>query len=345
MKEERNASDLDNLTLKDLFDLDFLQRFQDDFSKCLGVASITQDIHGNNVTKPSGFTEFCMDFNHGTPEGNRRCHECDIKGAEESFRTKKPSVYHCHAGLIDFAAPIMLGDRQIGTVFGGQVLTEEPDEAKFRRIAVEIGVDPDKYCQALRKIRAVPEENIQAGARLLYDMTGMLSKIGYEKYRLKKTTSVFYEHLTQIAAAMEQLAASAMDVTENENKLYREIKEVHSVSLQINDVLGFIKQIAEETKMLGLNAAIEAARAGDAGRGFGVVAQEIRKLSDESKQTVQTIREFTSHIEESVDKTLQSSEGTLKTAEQQAAVIKEINASITEITNLAEELNKMAEEL
>ncbi|MEN6460707.1 MAG: PocR ligand-binding domain-containing protein, partial [Syntrophomonas sp.] len=315
---EQKLAELESVELQDLIDLEFLQKFQDSFSRSIGVASITQDIHGNSVTSPSGFTEFCMQLTHGTPEGNRRCHECDIKGAEESVRTRKPTLYHCHAGLIDFAAPIMVGDKQIGTIFGGQILTETPDENKFRRIAGEIGVDPDKYWNSVKQIRVVPEESVQAGANLLFLVAGTLSKMGFEKHKLKKMTGIFYEHLTQIAAAMEQLAASAMEVTENENVLFKEINEVHGVSLQIDDVLAFIKQIAEETKMLGLNAAIEAARAGDAGRGFGVVAEEIRKLSDESKQTVNTIREFTLRIEESVGNTLKTSEGTLRTAEQQA---------------------------
>jgi methyl-accepting chemotaxis protein len=55
--------------------------------------------------------------------------------------------------------------------------------------------------------------------------------------------------------------------------------------------------MADETQMSGLNAAIEAARAGDAGRGFGVVAEEIRKLSDQSKQTAEQIRQLTKTIE------------------------------------------------
>lgn len=57
------------------------------------------------------------------------------------------------------------------------------------------------------------------------------------------------------------------------------------------------ENMADETQMSGLNAAIEAARAGDAGRDFGVVAEEIRKLSDQSKQTAEQIRQLTKTIE------------------------------------------------
>ena len=60
--------------------------------------------------------------------------------------------------------------------------------------------------------------------------------------------------------------------------------------------MGFIKQIADETKMLGLNAAIEAARAGTQAGDSGVVAEEIRKLSDDSRQTVVKIRDYTQRL-------------------------------------------------
>jgi methyl-accepting chemotaxis protein len=82
--------------------------------------------------------------------------------------------------------------------------------------------------------------------------------------------------------------------------------------------LELIKNIADQTKMLGLNAAIEAARAGDAGRGFGVVAEEIRKLSDESRQTVNQIRDFSEQIREKVAGAQKLSQITLKASEEQA---------------------------
>lgn len=73
------------------------------------------------------------------------------------------------------------------------------------------------------------------------------------------------------------------------------------LSERINEVLGFIKQIADETKMLGLNAAIEAARAGDAGRGFGVVAEEVRQLADQSSNAAQDIARLITGIQQQVE--------------------------------------------
>lgn len=151
--------------------------------------------------------------------------------------------------------------------------------------------------------------------------------------------------LSGISAAIEELAAAASQIHENEKALNLDIKEIINLSDAINQISVFIKEIADETKMLGLNAAIEAARAGEAGRGFGVVAEEIRKLSEESKSTVPKIKELTDNIKNTVDKVITQSNSSLSSSQEQAAASEEITASIEEITSMAEELNRVSKQL
>jgi hypothetical protein len=150
------------------------------------------------------------------------------------------------------------------------------------------------------------------------------------------------QSMSEISAVVQELAAAASQITANEQELNNNIEEIYQVSEQINEVMGFIKQIADETKMLGLNAAIEAARAGDVGRGFGVVAEEIRKLSDESKGTVQKVKVLTDRIKETLEKANSGSKQTLCSSEEQAAATEEMSASIEEIASMAEQLEGMA---
>lgn len=343
-KQHQGMADSSIVTLQDIIDLDFLQKFQDYFAESLGVASISVDIDGNPVTKPSNFTKFCMDYTRGSKAGSARCIECDRKGGEESARTGKPSIYDCHAGLVDFGTPIMLEGRQIGSIIGGQVLTSTPDEEYYRKVAQEIGVNPDEYVAALHDVKQIPRKNLEAAANMLYLVANTLSKVGYQQYKLRNMAGLINDSVVQISATMEELAASANDVSENQTTLNEEIKNVNVVSGKINEVMDFIKDIADETRLLGLNAAIEAARAGEAGLGFGVVAQEIRKLSGDSKETVGKIKEFTTIIQESVEKTVAMGQATSVTVEQQAAAIEEVTASIQEVTSMAEQLHSMANE-
>ncbi|MEN6391607.1 MAG: methyl-accepting chemotaxis protein [Syntrophomonas sp.] len=160
---------------------------------------------------------------------------------------------------------------------------------------------------------------------------------------LRTMSSNLSRSLEEVASTIQEMAASSSNISINEQELNTNIKGIFQISEDINGVLGFIKQIADETKMLGLNAAIEAARAGEVGRGFGVVAEEIRKLSDESKTTVGSIKELTDKIKAKVDETLNNSEVTLRSSEEQAAASQEMSASIEEITAMAERLEKIAE--
>lgn len=163
--------------------------------------------------------------------------------------------------------------------------------------------------------------------------------------KLKEMAGNLKQGLAEISSAIEELAASASGISDTERLLNQNVSDIGKLSEDINEILAFIKQIADETKMLGLNAAIEAARAGEAGRGFGVVAEEIRKLSDESKETVVRIHALTSNIKDKIVETTAGSESTLRAAEEQAAASEEITASVQEITSLADQLDFIAKEM
>lgn len=342
-KVSTNDIELNSIQIKDVIDIDLLQRFQDNFAESMNIASITVDINGVPVTQNSSYTDFCQRFTQSTTAGKNRCAESHKRGGEEAARTGKPYVYKCHAGLIDFAAPILVDGHQIGTILGGQILTSQPVESEYRKTAQEIGVNEEGYVDAVRQIKITTEKNIKSAAEVLFIVANALSKIGYEQYKLKSISHILSENFTQISATMEELAASSVNVTNNQHILSEEINSVNNISMEINTILNSIKSIADKTKMLGLNASIEAARAGEAGRGFGVVASEIGKLSQNSKETTFTITELTGKIHESMDKTIESAKATLETSEQQKLAIEEVNNSLQELVAVADELNRLAD--
>jgi ligand-binding sensor protein len=334
--------DLSVLEIEDVLDVSILQKFQDDFATGMNMASVTVDRNGKPVTKPSSYTNFCTNFVHSTKVGDDRCALSHKKGGEEAARTRKPYIYTCHAGLIDFAAPILVEGELIGTILGGQVLTSTPEVEKYRITAKEIGVEEEGFIEASKNVYMISEKNIAAAADVLYLVSNTLSKSGYEQLKLSSMSRVLSDNFSQMSATMEELSASSVTVTNNQHNLGNEIAHVKQISEEINVILDSIKSLADKTKMLGLNAAIEAARAGDAGRGFGVVATEIRTLSQNSKETALKIMELTKKIQQSVDMTIEASNSTVETTEQQSAAIEEVTANLTELTTLAEELNSLA---
>jgi len=162
---------------------------------------------------------------------------------------------------------------------------------------------------------------------------------------LKAIANTLDQGLTGVSASIQQITVATNEASSNQSNLHEEIGKVKEQLDNINNVMRFIKEIADETKMLGLNASIEAARVGDAGRGFGVVAEEIRKLSEESKKTVVQIKELTQQIEKSINTTADASQSTLAVTEETSAAIQEVNATIEEMTSLATKLTETAANL
>lgn len=205
-------------------------------------------------------------------------------------------------------------------------------------------MDEEGYVEAVREIRKLSKDSIEAAANVLFIVANSMSKTAYQHRKLKGIAGILNDGIAQISATMEELAASACTVSENQAKLNNEIKNVNSVTGEINQVTALIKDIADETRLLGLNAAIEAARAGEAGLGFGVVAQEIRKLSADSNRQSARFRNLLMAIGSSVEKTVNMGNETSATVEQQAAAIEEVTASVEEIHSLTEQLNALANE-
>ncbi len=149
----------------------------------------------------------------------------------------------------------------------------------------------------------------------------------------------------EMAGVMQEIAASAGEINLSEGKLAEIIQHVRVKTAHITEILGFIKDVTDQTKMLGLNAAIEAARAAEHGRGFGVVAEEIRKLSDQTKQTTDQIVMLISEIDHAVQDAVIASEETVKNSQEQAAATQAITASVMELSEMAEKLIEIAQAL
>lgn len=174
------------ITLTDLFEVEMLQRLQDSFSKMTGFAAIITDAEGVPVTKGTNFTDFCGKYTRTSPIGCLRCQQCDKHGAELALKVGSSVTYYCHAGLMDFAAPIMAGDKMVGCFVGGQVLTSPPDITRIMQVAAEIGIDLINYLQSVMSVPTVEKDKLENAALFLYTLTSALSSIAYHKYIMKE---------------------------------------------------------------------------------------------------------------------------------------------------------------
>ena len=231
------------MKLQDFCDMQKFEEIMRNWAQSTGLATVAVGSDGEYISECYNFTDFCIKLTRGSEEGCKRCEKNDREGK---------GVYSCHAGLVDFGIPITLDDGTVlGSVIGGQVLPEQPDEERFRQTARDLGIDEEEYIRALHKVNVKTRAQIEASANLLGDVINMFVRASYAT---KQNQRIFTDLREGISRAAEQI------VVANEST-----KQIDSFS--------------KRQKMLALNASIEAARTGEAGRGFAVVAKEVQALA------------------------------------------------------------------
>lgn len=246
------------ITLTDLFDIDMLQRIQDAFSNMMGLAALITDANGVAVTKGTNFTDFCAKYTRVSPIGCMRCQECDKRGAERALKEGESVAYYCHAGLIEFAAPIMAGDKMVGCFVGGQVLTESPDVINIMQNAGELKIDLIQYLQAVMQVKVLDKDTIDRQARCLYMLTDIISTIAYHRYKMEeanieiekaaKTKSDFLANMShELRTPMNAVIGMAemalrKDAPDDVREYLNQIRTAGKTLLTIiNDILDFSK--------------------------------------------------------------------------------------------------------
>lgn len=149
----------------------------------------------------------------------------------------------------------------------------------------------------------------------------------------------------EISASTTEMSTSALDLTGHMTNLMTAHSEMTHEMIQTEKMLELINSIAQSSRILGLNAGIEAARSGEHGRGFGIVAKEITKLADKSAESVEQIRQLLNSLKEKVDHVAKTVSQTVDISEHQSTAISEISQSIQHLTDVAEMIEELSKKI
>ncbi|MFO0752986.1 MAG: methyl-accepting chemotaxis protein [Thermodesulfovibrionales bacterium] len=240
----------------------------------------------------------------------------------------------------------------------------------------EIGEMAESFNQMMRSLREIVAQihtvtgtvasssaqltvTVQQIARRVDEQSGRAAQVATSSTEMSQTVIDIAKNASDIALSATDTLRTAQEGEKVVDKTVKEVQEIArtvsdssqlitslgSRSRQIGEIIGVIKDIADQTNLLALNAAIEAARAGEQGRGFAVVADEVRKLAERTAKATTEIGGMITAIQEETGKAVSGMEASLRKVEAGTSLSMEAGESLSAIVNRVGTLQSMVQQI
>jgi methyl-accepting chemotaxis protein len=289
-----------------------------------------------------------------------------VKAIGQPIATIADALDRTAANDLSFALPDKLVDDEFGKCWTAVAIFRDwrADSARLRaeRSATEGHADQERRGNVLAlasefeaAVGSVIASVSKASEKLVESSEALMSNaIGTTEKSIAAASAAeeTYANVQSVASASEELSASFREIgmqighaaklisttAEKVDSSDNDVQELSQSAQRVNAIVGIIRDIAEQTNLLALNATIEAARAGEAGRGFAVVASEVKALANQTAKATQDIEVHIGSIQQATTRTVSS-------IQDIGTKVRELNEVATVIAGATEEQGTVSQEI
>lgn len=192
------------------------------------------------------------------------------------------------------------------------------------------------------------EQQLEASQRLSRSMITMSEKaksVEDHSHNTSRATDQAAERVKEGGEVVQGAAQNIRNISEGMEKITQAVMQLNDDSQTISTVINVIREIAEQTNLLALNAAIEAARAGEHGRGFAVVADEVRGLAQRTQESTVQIERVIEKIRKATHETVKVVEVGRETTQAGYDSVMKVERVLSPVVILMDDINKMSSEM
>lgn len=235
---ESPTGDLSVLELSDLIDQETIQKLMEKFYAFTKLPMSIVDLKGK-VLVGVGWQRICTDFHRVNPETLTNCLKSDILFTSD-IKPGSSKLYRCKNNLWDIATPFILEGHHFGNIFMGQFFFDDEtiDYELFRKQACEFGFNEDAYFAALNDVPRLSRETLNAAMKFFTDFSTILSTLGLNQIRIKRTLKEKDKLLAEITRSEERFRR----MVENSSDMITVTNidgTTRSISPAVNKLLGY----------------------------------------------------------------------------------------------------------